>query len=84
MQEIKDYLGTEPTRLVIYLPGKTSLPIKIGKALTQGLEGNQSGERNEGKASGLMIKAFSGLCVIGTLTNCMTQIMWHAIEGELD
>jgi hypothetical protein len=82
MQETVDFLGSHPTNVVIYLTGKTSLPIKIGQG------GNQENKikpgLNGGKASGIMIKAFSGLFISGTFDSCLTQIIWSAMEGEED
>ena len=45
---------------------------------------NEEINHNEGKASGVMIKAFSGLCIIGSLATCAAQLMWSSIEVETE
>ena len=58
--------------------------MKVGRAFKNHYPMSEEINHNEGKASGVMIKAFSGLCIIGSVANCATQLMWSSIEVEAE
>ena len=64
--QTKEFFGTEPGTFALYVPGKTSLPVKVGNTKSRESSGSQGDSRKNGKAGGLLVKAFSGLFMCGT------------------
>ncbi len=80
--QTKEFLGSEPGTFALYVPGKTSLPVKVGNAKARQSSGSQGDSRRNGKAGGLLVKAFSGLFMCGSFANCAEQILWQAMERD--
>jgi hypothetical protein len=76
--EASKFLSMSTTELIIYIPGKCYLPVKMGTRRTE--RRNTYEEQSSGKASGITCNAFAGLCIQGTFSNPQAQIMFHALE----
>ena len=78
--EASKFLSMSTTELIIYIPGKCYLPVKMGTRRTE--RRNKYEEQSSGKASGITCNAFAGLCIQGTFSNPQAQIIFHALEKE--